>query len=239
MSEVIGSDSMLPENISEYWKNLELLERESASLTKVYELATQYDPRLSDVKIVPILKEEYAKTQKPFFARPPWKTESKKGEAHILFGNGEEIGKMTIKTVTENPEFKEQIRQMVYAPRGTKIAPQLVRAFIFLHELGHVADFYDHANDPAAYRAKNQILKNNLPLGYLSGPEIVQRFNSGDTEFRQKVIANFGTLDNAVAQYRHLRHNIPSEKKANKLASEVLRQDATVVAALSNNLYKS
>jgi hypothetical protein len=242
MSELIRLTPISPEKkikASEYQKNLEILERESKSLAKVYELAIQYDPRLSDVKIVPISKEEFSKTQRPFFARKPWKAESGKGEVHVLFGDGQEIGKMAIKTITENPEFKEQIRQMVYAPKGAKIAPQLVRAFVFLHELGHAVDYYDNVGDPEAYDAKSQMLKNNLPLGNLTGPAIIQKFNSGDIEFQQKVIANFGTLDNAVAKYRHLRHNLSFEKKANKFASEVLRRNVTELVALSNDLFKS
>ena len=224
--------------VSEYQQNIDVLKTESTSLLKVYEIAVGFDPRLSDVKIVPIVLEENNKN-KPFFARRPWKTKSGKGEVHVLFGDGKNVGQIAVDSITENPDFEQQFRSWVYLKPSEKISPQLARAYIFLHELGHVIDYYDHLKDPKTYDAKVKTLKNSLPLGYLSGTGISQRYNSGDAEFRQKVESNFGTLENAIVKNRQIKHGLVFEQKADKFAQEVLQQNTTVLTTLANNQYKS
>ena len=218
---------------SEYQRNIEVLKRESASLSKIYEIAVEYDPRLSDTKIIA------STLNKPFFARKPWKTESGKGEIHVLFGDNNEIGQIAVNSITEDPDFEQQFRSWTYSNPDQEISPQLARAYIFLHELGHVADYYNHNNDQKAYDTKMQILKNNLPLGYLSASDIAQRYDSGDVEFQQKVISNYGNLKNALTKYRNVKHNLSFEKKADEFAHKVLQRNATTLIALANNLYKN
>lgn len=223
---------------SDFEKNLEILGAESMSLASVYKAAVAYDPRLSDVNIVPVTENENNENQKPFFARKPWNTESGKGEVHILVGDSKKIGQLALNTINENPEFEELIRRLLYVRNDQGISIQEARALVFLHELGHVSDFYDHAADPRAYEESLRVSKGSLPLGYVSSAKIKEVYNS-DTEFRELVEKNFGTLDNAMAQYRKLRHSLPSEKKADEFASKILQRNATVLVALANNLFKS
>ena len=235
MSELINSTQTTPENnpwAFEYQKNHDLLEQESRTLAKVYEMAVKYDPRLENIEIIPEQLDETGRNQKPFFARKPWKTESGKAEVHILFGDSQVIGNLAFNTIKENPDFKEQVRNMLMSPKGTKVNKNMVRAVIFLHELGHVADFLDHASQPNEYDMKAQAAKNSLPLGYLSSRRIEEKYNSGDANFQQQVISHFGNLENALSSYRRLRHELPFEKKADDFANAVLRQDATSLVAL-------
>lgn len=223
---------------SDFEKNNEILEAESTSLASVYKAAVAYDPRLSDAMIVPVREDETNKTQKPFFARKPWKTESGKGEVHILMGDSKKIGQLALDTIKENPEFEELMRRLLHVRYDKQISIQEARAFVLLHELGHVSDFYDNSADPKSYDESLRKSKRALPLGYLSSAKIREKYNS-DGEFRELVEKNFGTLDNACAQYRKLRHGLPFEKKADEFASRVLQQNATILVALSNNLFKS
>ncbi len=196
-------------------------------------MAVKYDSRLENVEIVPERLDETGDNQKPFFARRPWKTESGKAEVHILFGDSNIIERKATETVTEDMAFKDQVRQMLHAPRGSKMNRTLIRGVIFLHELGHVADFYDHLNDPDGFDAGVQAEKDSLPLGYVSGEMIKARFNSGDAEFQRKVISLFGSLEKAVSSYRRLRHELSFEKKADVFAKNVLAQDATALIGLA------
>jgi len=165
---------------SEYKNNLRILESESTSLASAYKAAVVYDSRLSDVRIVPVTEDENNKTQRPFFARTPWSTESSKGEVHILMGDSEKVGQFALNTINENPEFQEIIRKLLYVRYDQKISTQEARVFVFLHELGHVSDFYDHSANPRSYEESKRKSYSSLPLGYLTSAKIRERYNSGD-----------------------------------------------------------
>lgn len=243
MNELVDSAQVLSKNGFEkfnsgYQENIEILKNESMSLLEVYSCAIKCDPRLSEVVIVPVKLDEKGKIN-PFSAHRPWKTKSGKAEVHILFGDSKSIEQIAINIFTENPEFEQQFRSWTFLKNNEEISPQLARAFTLLHELGHVSDFYDNITDHESFDKQATILKDNLPLGYLSTPRILQKYNSGDTEFQRKVQYYYGTIENAVVKYRQVKHQLSFEKKADEFAQDVLQRNPSILIALKNNLYKN
>jgi hypothetical protein len=249
MSEFIRPVSQTPENnrwlpeqqddLERYQTNLELLASESRTLAKCYELAVATDPRLKDVIIVPEKLDNNGKSLRPAFARKPWLTESGKAEVHILFGDREKINQEIWEKVKIDPDFREVCRKLLYAPKGSTINKRIVSGIVFLHELGHVSDYFDNENDRENYEARIQAEKDSLPLGYLSDKKLQEKYDSGDAEFRQQVESLFGSKENAIAQYRTLRHQLDFEKKADAFVQKVIQNNVTGFIGMENNeIYK-
>lgn len=228
---------------TEYQRNIEILQGGGEALVKTYELAVKLDPRLADVLVVP----ERTMFPDRYFAVAPWQSEQWKGEVHMPIDHpifDEESICDFIKETTE-----ERFIQQIYAWLGIQYTPEnvsskLVRQFVILHELGHLSDIFDNANNPYAYGLQvDQEMRNNeekYPLKTLMARHAILLAETDKFKDRrdapQHIREELESVSSRIlclsSKRTMIQHEMPMEQKADEFAINVLMSDEEFLATL-------
>jgi hypothetical protein len=204
-------------------------------LLEGYHTALQLDPRLAEMKIVPIEGE----THRVAFASPKWakKNESGKHEVHIRLDNLDKTFEH-IGSLMESIPSAYTIMSERSGLRPEQATPRVMYVHALFHEMGHVSrQYFDNESDPAAYQRKLKKDKVALPIGNATTSAIVTL----GTPTRDFVDANWDqvqeqlgveTLDDLVHLQAVAYRNMPSEAEADSFAGDVFRANPALMDEL-------
>ncbi|HSH18077.1 MAG TPA: hypothetical protein VK978_01700 [Candidatus Saccharimonadales bacterium] len=141
-----------------------------ALLVDGYHTALELDPRLAEMKVMPIEDN----THRVAFAGPKWakKNESGKHEVHVRLGSlDDELD--YIGTVMSRIPTAYEIMSKRMGIKLEQATPQLMYAHAIFHEMGHVVQFFDNENDPEAYQRMRKKDRLALPISNATALAIV------------------------------------------------------------------
>lgn len=194
-------------------------------LVEGYQTALRLDPRLAEIKVVPIVGE----THQAGFARANWEPSNQSGKHEIHIRTGD-LGKV----LGRNSELMRKIPStygLIAQRLGITLdqaTPRLMYANGIFHEMGHARQYFDHENDPVAYKSMKKREKLALPLGNITASAVI----TPGTPARNFVDANWDRLHERLGtktleELVHLQavayRNMTAEAGADKFASEVFR----------------
>lgn len=223
---------------SQYDKNIELLKGSEMgkALSDAYKYATRIDPRLREVIIVPY--DESVKGAKgSAFARGADRSESGKHEVHIRTGAIDNSLDLMQETLDSVPGLREMLAEKLLLDDPSELTPMQVHTFVMLHELGHISEFMDHAEDIDGLRERQDKEKDALPLGKIRTSEIIDPTSKGGQHVRdnwQEISKRFGvsTIEELAKITNAAHRNMTSEKAADDFATEVLNLEPAFFESL-------
>lgn len=160
-------------------------------LADAYAAATNVDPRLADIAVVPIIDPA---TTSFAFARPAWgKSESTgKHEVHIRLDDLDATLALFKKSMTLAPKNNAIVAEIL-GIRPDEVTPQLTFVFSTLHEMGHTLEFMnyeDMGKTPEDYLRDYRVEKEKLPIGNLLASHLISDTHPN----KQHVIENWESV---------------------------------------------
>ncbi len=209
-------------------------------LQDAYREATNLDPRLRDMKIVPI---EDPNEKSYGHATPKDVSESGKHEIHIRLSDLDgALGHYT-DAIRDYPISVDIISQRMHVD-PSQVTPQLLYVQSILHEMGHVAEHMDYEDNMDALRLRNKQERTALPLGYHS----LTKLMDPGSELRQQVDRHWDELSakHGVDDIEGLARvqgeayrNLTSENRADMFAADVFDINPQMVQQLSQPTVES
>lgn len=219
MSEVLRTAEQSQHDLNEsLLENSEL----GVILADAYRAATDLDPRLEDMKIVPI--EDPAETRHGF-ARPAQLSESSKHEVHVRLNDLDTVLAYYEKAMEDYP-FSINIIADRLGVAKEEVTPQLLYVQSILHEMGHVTEFMDFEGRMDELKDRNKKERLALPLGYNS----LTKLMDPTSELRQRVDEHWDELArehnvsdiHGLAEIQGVAYrNLTSERVADNFATDV------------------
>lgn len=153
-------------------------------LKDAYIAATNVDPRLNDIAIVPVTDPE---DKRPASIKPSWDPNNQTGrhEIYIRLGNLDET-LATFKQSMEHTPKNTAIVAESLGLRAEEVTPQLLFVYSTLHEMGHALECMDYeaaGKTPAEHLHDQRVERAKLPIGNLLASQLL----SEDSANRQYV----------------------------------------------------
>jgi hypothetical protein len=235
-----------PKNLGETQleQNEQLLAQSELNVLLVegYYAALDLDPRLANMKIVPITEE----THKLAYASPNWAKTNTGGqhEIHIRLGSLDEEMKHLNNVMSQIPAgFNKMLERLGVSPEDA--TPELLYAFTVFHEMGHVSQYFDNEADPTAYIAATKKERLTLPIAKATTSAII----NPDTPIRKAIDEQWPivseqlgvrSLEELVTLQAIAYRNLPKEADADRFAVDVFRSNPLLLDRLmSPNLKAS
>lgn len=192
-------------------------------LADAYRTATDLEPRLMNMKIVPI---EDANEKAHGYAVAKDVSESGEYEVHIRLNDLDEVLDYYSAAIGDFPASTEIINKRLRHVEPNKVTPQLLYVQSVLHEMGHVVEYMDHEDNMGGLRQRNKQERAALPLGYTSLTKLVDP----TSELRQRVDQHWDELsskhgvesvEELVGVQGEAYRNLTSETVADNFATDV------------------
>lgn len=197
-------------------------------LREVYQSAVNLDPRLEDVKIVPVEPGSGSIAS----ARPAHRSESGQHEVHFQLDDMDSVLAKHQKHLDTVPGLREiMAEKMMTTPE--KLTAESLLVFSLAHEFGHVVLNMDHENDPEALTRTIKEEKAAMPLGNVSTGRLLDTSTSEHADLVNNLEAYQTQLGatsfEEVIELQHFAYrNTTSEHAADLFAADLFATNPTL-----------
>jgi hypothetical protein len=208
-------------------KNRELLSRSELGpiLLAAYDLAIATDAQLGDIEIAPLP----AGTHHVAFAQPAWKSST---GLHRIYIKLTDIGptldsyNSIINSIVGGRKYFADMLDV----EETQITPTMLYIHSVLHELGHVPEYAEYADQPEQLKARQVAEKRAMPAGNVSVSRLLA-LPEADRQRIEKQLAtthqnlNIPTFNELIARQFTAYRNLTSEKRADDFANTIIQEN--------------
>lgn len=137
-------------------------------LQDAYIAATNLDPRLEDIAVIPIDDPNIPSIA---FARPAWDKQNQTGkhEVHIRLNDLDKTQSLFKHSMDIVPKNTAVVAETL-GIQPNEVTPQLMFVYSTLHEMGHTLEYMDYeasGKTPEEHRHDHQVERAKLPIGNL------------------------------------------------------------------------
>jgi len=205
-------------------------------LAEAYRGAIDLDPRLSEIKIVPI---EDPDDKRHGYARAKGSkgNESGRHEAHIRLDNLDQTLDMYSQAMSQAPETIAIIAEKIGVPIE-RVTPQLLYVQSILHEIGHLTEHMDYEDDPEFPKLRRKQEMAAMPVGNVTVGALLDPESAGSKYVEHnwesiQVEHGIDSRDDLIAMQSRAYRNLTSETIADNFAADVFAIDPQLVDMLT------
>lgn len=197
-------------------------------LQEVYQTAVTLDPRLEDVKIVPVEPG----TGPIAFARPAHRSESGQHEVHFQLEDIDSVLAKHQKLLDSVPGLNEIMADKMMTTPENVTAESLI-AFSLAHEFGHVVLNMDNEDNPEALTQLIKQDKAAMPLGNVATSRLLDTSTAEHADLVNNLDAHKARLGASsfeeVIEMQHFAYrNTTAEHAADTFAADLFATNPTL-----------
>lgn len=246
----------LAEHIDQSEANEQILRQSELGiiLADAYIAATNLDPRLDDIAIVPITDPD---EHRPAFARAAWDKKNTTGheEIHVRLGSLNETLKVFADSMVRTPKSTAVVAESL-GIRPEEVTPQLLFVYSTLHEMGHSLehmDYTDAGKTPEEHRHDQRVERARLPIGNLLAStlfsvenpkrQLVEQHWDVAAEAASRNYSAFTGQEESIASIEelidatsHVHRKTKFEAAADRFAATVLQLEPLMLMQLTGDI---
>ena len=202
-------------------------------LHDAYLTATNIDPRLDDVVIVPNDSDD----SRIAFARHKENTESGNYEVHLRLNDLDKSLALQ-ENLLNNVQGSRELFAGILDIEPDQVTPQLLHVFSILHELGHITEYMDNEGNEVELQQRMRREKAALPIGNTATSKLMDPSSPA----HQAVVENWGqisaqhgvsTMGDLIEKQHGAYRGMTSEHTADMFAVDVFATNTQLVDQLN------